>query len=182
MIATTSFHAFTLLKTLQTREISPVYALTTVSTILAGIVYGASLVFSRANERYWLRIAGIASLIVGLIGLSTIIWGLTSVSARVDGTIEKLDQWITLAGSIIPIFFIFNFFNERSAAKGLVRDGGLETVMGLATLVAMIAAPIIGIRFINEALWRNRNPDFVWEGARMLAAPFEARNFVNDAG
>jgi hypothetical protein len=82
----------------------------------------------------------------------------------VDGTIEKLDQWLTLAGSIVPIFFILNFFNERSAAKGLVRDGRLEMVMGLASLVVMIAAPIIGIRFINEALWRNRNPDFVWRG------------------
>ena len=31
-------------------------------------------------------------------------------------------------------------------------------------------------------MWRDRNPDFVWEGARTLAAPFEARNFVNDLG
>ena len=182
MIATTSFHAFSLLKTLQTREISPVYALTTVLTILAGIVYGVSLVFSRANERYWLRIGGIASFTVGILSLFTIVWGLTSVSARVDGTIEKLDQWLTIAGSIVPIFFILNFFSERSATKGLVRDGGLEMVMGLAALVVMIAAPIIGVRFINEALWRDRNPDFVGEGARMLAVSFDAGSFVNDAG
>jgi predicted esterase len=182
MIVISCFHAFSLFKTLQTHEITPMYALTTVLSILSGTVYGGTLVLSRANERYWLRIAGIASFVVGLIGLSTIIWGLTSVGARVDGTIEKLDQWLSLAGSIIPIFFILNFLNERSASKGLDADEGLSTVIGLAGLAAVVVAPIIGIRFINEALWRNSNPDFVWEGARMLAAPFEAKNFVSDQG
>jgi predicted esterase len=182
MIATSSLQAFALFTTLQTREITPVFALTTVLTISAGIVYGISLVFSRANERYWLRIAGIVSFLVGTIGLSTIIWGLTSVDARVDGTIEKLDQWLTMAASMIPFFFILNFISERSTTKSFVRDGGLETVMRLAALVLIIAVPFIGIRFVNEALWRDRNPDFVGEGARMLAAPFEAKHFVSDAG
>jgi len=182
VIVTSAIQAFSFLKILQTREITVVYALTTVLAILAGIVYGISLAFTKAKERFWLRIAGISFLLVGSLGLTTIIWGLTSLDARVDGTIEKLDQWQSIAQSIVPFFLILNFFNERSATKGLIREGGLEAVMGLAAFIALIAAPIIGARFINEALWRNQNPDFVGEGARKLAVPFEARNFVNDLG
>ena len=182
VIATSAIQVFSLLKILQTREITPFFALTTLLAILAGIVLGISLVFTKAKERYWLRIAGISFLLTGLLGLTTVVWALTSVDARLDGTIQKMDQWQSIAQCITPIFFILNFFNERSAAKGLVRDGGLETVMGLASLIAVAATPIIGLQYINEALWRNRNPDFVWEGARMLADPFEERNFVNDVG
>jgi predicted esterase len=180
--ATSIIQVFSLLKILQTHEITPFYALTTVLALSAGIVSGTSLVFSKAKERLWLRIAGISLLLSGLLGLTTIAWALISLDARVNGTIERLDQGQSIFQCVIPIFFILNFFNERSAAKGLVREGSLEAIMGLAFFSAIILTPILGMKFINEALWRKRNPDFVWEGARMLAAPFEARSYVNVLG
>ena len=182
VIATSSIQAFSFLKVLRTREITPVFALTTVSAILAASVFGISLLLSGTKERYWLRLAGISFFLIGVFALTTIVWGLTSVDARIDGTIEKLDQWQTLAQCIIPIFLILNFFNERSATKGVVRDGGLETFMGIAMLITLIVTPIVAMPFINEVLWRKSHPDFVWEGARMLAAPFDEGKFVSDAG
>ena len=182
VIATSVIQAFSFLKVLQTREMTPLFALTTVASILAGIVFGISLLFSKAKERYWLKIAGISFILIGLLGLSTIFLALASVDARLDGTIERLDQWMTMVQCIIPFFFILNFINERSTTKSFVREGRLEMVLGLVALVAFVAAPIVGIKFVNEALWRKRNPDFVWEGARMLAAPFEESRFVASSG
>jgi dienelactone hydrolase len=182
VVATSAIQAFSFLKVVQTREITPIFALTTVTAILAGIIFGTSLLFSKAKERYWLRIAGISFVLIGLLGLTIISLALSSLDARLDGTVERLDQWQTIVQCIIPIFLILNFINERSVAKSFSREGGLETIMGLAVLVAFTAAPIVGIKFVNEALWRKRNPDFVWEGARMLAAPFEESSFVGSSG
>ena len=182
VIATSTIQAFSFLWILRTREITAVFALTTVSAILATIVFGISLLLSKAKERYWLRFAGLSLFLVGIFSLTTIVWGLTSVDARVDGTIEKLDQWQTLAQCIIPIFFILNFFKERSATEAVTRQGGMETAMGIGTLIAFIAVPVVAMPFINEVLWRKSHPDFVWEGARMLAAPFDEGTFVNKQG
>jgi len=182
VIATSVIQAFSFLKVLQTREITPVFVLTTVAAILAGIIFGFSLLFSNAKERYWLKIAGISFVLIGLLGLTTIFLALSSLDARLDGTIERLDQWQTILQCIIPFCLTLNFINERSATKRFSREGGLETIIGLAVLVAFTAAPIVGIKFVNEALWRKRNPDFVWAGARMLAAPFEESSFVASSG
>ena len=182
VIATSTIQAFSFLKILQTREITPLFAVTTISAILGAIILGLTLLLSKARERYWLRFAGISLILVGVFGLSTIVWGLTSVDARVDGTVEKLDKWGTLAQCMIPIFLILNFVSERSALKGVARDTGLETVLGIATMVAFIAAPFVSMPFITEVIWRQRNPDFVWEGARMLAAPFDEGDFVSKQG
>lgn len=182
VIATSTIQAFSFLRTLRTHEITPLFALTTISAILASIIFGISLLFSNAKERYWLRLAGISLFLIGLFSLTTIVWGLTSVDARVDGKIEKLDQWQTFAQCIIPVFIIMNFVQERSSVKGPSRDGTLETIVGMTTLIAFIAAPVVGVPFVNETFWRKSHPEFVWEGARMLAAPFEEGSFVSPTG
>lgn len=182
VIVTSVIQAFSFLKVVRTHEITPVFAFTTVAAILAGIIFGTSLLFSKAKERYWMRIAGVSFILIGLLALTTIFLALSSLDARLDGTIERLDQWQTIVQCIIPIFLILNFINERSVTKSFSREGGLETIMGLAVLVAFTAAPIVSIKFVNEALWRKRNPDFVGEGARMLAAPFEESKFVSTSG
>lgn len=182
VVVTSTIQAFSFLKILRTHEITPFFALTTVISILTGVIFGITLLVSNAKERYWLRIAGIAFILVGLVGLATIVWGLTSLDARVDGTIEKLDQWQTIVQCVLPFLFVLNFASERSAAKSSVREGSLETIIGLAALIALVATPIVGMQFIKEALWRKNNPDFVGEGARMLAAPFDTGNFVNSEG
>ena len=110
VIATSVIQAFSFLKVLQTREMTPLFALTTVASILAGIVFGISLLFSKAKERYWLKIAGISFILIGLLGLSTIFLALASVDARLDGTIERLDQWMTMVQCIIPFFFHSQFY------------------------------------------------------------------------
>lgn len=182
VIATSTIQAFSFLRILRTHEITPLFALTTLSGILAAIIFGISLVLSKTKERFWLRVAGISLVLIGAFSLITIVWGLTSVDARVGGIIEKFDQWQTLAQCIVPIFFIVNFFRERSAIKGVERDGVLENILGMATLIAFIAAPIISLPFVNEVFWRKNHPDFVGEGAKALAAPFEAKNFVSPTG
>ena len=182
VIATSVIQTFSLLKILQTREITQVFAATTVIAIVAAIIFGLSLLLSPAKERYWLKITAISFIGAGVLGLTTIVWGLTSLDARVNGTIETLDKIQAIVQCIIPFFFMLNFINERSATKSFVREGGLETVIGLAALLALVGTAVIGMPFINEALWRKSNPDFVWEGARKLAAPFEEGRFVGTSG
>jgi dienelactone hydrolase len=176
------FHVFSIYKFLSTFEISPAYAMTSFLVIITGIVSGLSLTRSHARKKKWLFVGGVCQILIGVVSLSLIVWAIVSLNDRVDGTIERIDQWMSLAGCVVPLFFIFNFLEERSHAKALTREGLLETVIGIGVLVLIFSTPIFGFQFVNEGLARYRNPDFVWEGARKLASPFDEGRYVSDAG
>ena len=154
--------------------------------LVAGIVYAISLIFSRAGKRPWLKAAGVFMLIIDVVLLSALIWGMNSPEVQTNGTLEKIIQWISLAGSLGPVLFIMNFLGELKLLKAenphAPMRKSLENVLGLMGMIAFAFTVGFGVMLATESAslsnWINRGP----ERAQRLAEPFEAHTYVNSEG
>lgn len=169
---------------LLSREISMAYVIAAVLLPITGIVYALSLIFFAAVERKWLKRAGVFMLLLGIAMLISLWWALVSVSARVNGTIETFEQWISLVSSLIPILFILNFRDERvSAETGSASHADAASAMtAFAGFIVVIAAFIFVPRFATESLRPADHPGNIDKRLKKMAEPFEARAFVNNEG
>ena len=150
---TALFQSYLFYNVLTTRELTPSYLITTLLVLATGVLYALSLTFSRAGERLWLKAAGILQVVLGATMILSFTWAVVSVSARVNGTIETLEQWITLISGLIPVVFILNFLSERAtAAKTEAASAGIYTkVIGIASLIAFVSAFFFVPRFLLKA-------------------------------
>ncbi|HEX8037934.1 MAG TPA: dienelactone hydrolase family protein [Chryseosolibacter sp.] len=166
------------------RQLSPSYVIATVSLMATGISYALALIFSQAGRRQWLKIAGVAQLFLGALMLTSFVWAIASVSARVNGTIVMLEQCISVIGSLSPLLFVFNFMSERAAATdtGEVHAGNWEHAVGIAAIFAFAAACYFVPPFAVESLRSPDDPALIGEGLKRVAEPFEARTFAGSHG
>jgi predicted esterase/flagellar biosynthesis protein FliQ len=177
------FHFIIFYNTLKTKELSLYFFAAILIVMITGIVYGASLIFSKARERPWLKAAGVFVLVLALFSLASAIWAISSVSARANGSIARLEKWVSLIGSLVPLLFIVNFRNERATAKKVSSsdEDSLGTLLGLGALLSIVAALFFGSALAKETVRLLDNPN-VGEYAKKIAEPFEARTFVNSRG
>lgn len=78
------------------------------------IPYGVSLIFSKASERIWLRVAGISITVIS-VTLLAVFW-LFSFQHIQPGTLEAVNKWLYILTSLVPVLFIFNFWQELKGA------------------------------------------------------------------
>ena len=169
---------------LLSHEISIAYTVATLLFVVIGIGYALSLIFSSSSDRRWLKTAGVLMLVIGLASLFSLSWALASVSARVNGTIETFEQWITLLSSLIPILFILNFWEEKASAETerASQPDGWSAMTAFVGFIIMVAALFILPRFVVEGMRPADHPDNISEGLKEIAEPFEARTFVDSHG
>ncbi|HEY9486679.1 MAG TPA: peptidase [Chryseosolibacter sp.] len=162
------------------------YLITAFLAMTTSILYGASLIFSDAGERLWLKAGGAFTLIFYLLIMLSLIWGMNSHEVMANGTVERIHQWVGVAGSFLPLFFMANFLTEIGASgkedKNLSRSKSWETLMitiGITAIVAALyLAPALSTERNSISSWINRGP----ERAEELAKPFEAGRYVNSKG
>lgn len=178
------FHFIAIYQILTEREMSGYYFFTTLIVQGTSILNAITLIFSDAGRRSWLKAAGVFSLFFGIVSMIIFIWAITSVDARLNGTIQKAEQWMSLIGSFVPVLFIMNFLHERSTAKkgNTSSQESLTVTMGIVACVAVVSTLIIGPRLAFQRMEISRNPNNVSEDLRILARPFEARTYVNGHG
>lgn len=171
-------------KLLTTRDLSGYYIVATLALMGMGIVYAVSLLVTQAGKNPWLKAAGVFLLLQGLASVVTFVWAIGSVSARVNGTITRIDQWVSLIANLTPLLFLMHFRVERATAEkgNATQQESLEGIMGLAGMVAVVATLILVPRVIGESIGLSRNPNLVSEGAQTVAGPFRARTYVNTTG
>ena len=165
------------------REIMSYLPFTFMATMGAGIIlYGLSLIFSAAGNRPWLKIAGICIFFLDLFLLITGVWALQTGDIETKITMEKYQQWASLAGNIIPLLFILNFWSEQQEEKEQSAQTTLQksfyAFMGVAGTIALFFALVSGQNLAGEANWFVQQP----VRAPKVAQPFEARTYVNSAG
>ncbi len=171
-------------KLLSTRDFTGYY----ISVILVlrgtGVLYAISLIFSQAGKRPWLKAAGVALFFLGLFVIFSFVLAISSVGARVNGTITTFEQWESVISSLVPVLFIMNFRTEKTEAQNATTDRqeSFEGIVGLAGIIAMAATLYFVPRVALESIRLSDNPDYVSEGAKMMAEPFEARTYVNKYG
>lgn len=169
---------------LHSREISMAFVIASLLLPVTGIVYALSLIFSAAVKERWLKTAGILMLVLGIAMATSLWWALASVSARVNGTIETFEQWISLVSSLVPALFILNFREEKARAEtaGTSQSFGFNEMVAFAAVIVIVAAFIFIPRFTTESLRPADHPDNISEQLKKIAAPFEARVFVGSDG
>jgi hypothetical protein len=150
--------------------------------LCAGILFALSLIFSGNKEKFWLKIAGIYMLGIGLILLSTVIWN-TSVQ---PGTLEKITQWASLAANLIPVLLIMHFITEIKLLKPedpeseFIDDktNKLYVVKIIACIIIIPLGILLTYQCAMQVYWGKRN----FESTKALARLFEARMYVNSKG
>jgi hypothetical protein len=153
-------------------------------TLLTGIVYGVSLVPSPAGERPWLRAAGILLIVLETFLLIVVVAFTQQALNYVE--VERIHQWTSLAGMLIPAFFTLNFLRELEAKKqenpDLVVNPTMKIIMLCMGVLAFVASMIVGLTFFSESMgaiaWNKQAP----ERTQRLAEPFEPRTFVGSNG
>ncbi len=157
-----------------------------VATMVTGIVYGGSLAFSASGKRRWLKTAGLSFLLLKLMLAAVFTWSVTSQDALRFETTEKIVQWLSFVGSLIPIPYILNFLSELKTLKTenpeATRQPAMETAWGIVGLIAIVAAASIGGKLFTEKYWLLNWINRGTENALKLAKPFDARTYVNSKG
>jgi pimeloyl-ACP methyl ester carboxylesterase len=156
--------------------------------LVTSIAYATSLIFSDAGSKWWLKVAGVTSLIIGSVLTLSLVWVLTAPDPTKQQLVERIHQWLVLLGSIIPVFYILNFVEERkvfpreTAGSPPPPNRFLETAMIFASVIALGSILFIAPKLIQDSsgviAWNNDAP----ERAMRLAEPFEARIFVSKDG
>jgi pimeloyl-ACP methyl ester carboxylesterase len=138
-----------------------------------GIVYGASLIFLRAENKRWLKIAGALMVVNELILLFPLVWGVTQ-------------SWTAFTGCLVPVPFILHFSGE-------IRKGGTNNtdrpawkyaghIAGALATVSLSLTLISGIMISSESYfslyWSNQNFQQTGELAKLC----DPEIFVNSKG
>jgi pimeloyl-ACP methyl ester carboxylesterase len=150
------------------------------------ILYAITLIFSHSGKRPWLKAGGVFTLIYYVLIMFSVIWGLNSREVMANGTIEKIQQWAGLAGTLLPVFFVANFLAEvrtlpKEDADATMHKSwdGLMIITGATAIVAAFFIwPELSSEKTGLARWLNRSLDM----ARHYAEPFDARTYVNSKG
>ncbi len=174
-------HAIVTYEIIRTHEISALFIAATFGLILAEFVHALCILLSRTRARIWLRIAGVYSLLHSLALVFIFSRAFVSLGDRVNGSLERLDQWIGLASALIPFFFLLNYISERREAER-TEDDTAAGYVGYTFLVAITCFVIFSPKLIAQSIAASKDMHGISEWAKEVAKPFDARVFVNERG
>ena len=99
------------------RLLETVFYPSIVAANAVGVLYGIGLIFSKAGERKWLRVAGIVTILNSLVYISVILWFTILPEVRHSPTVLNIWEWHSFLHAIIPMLFIMNFLDESEEFK-----------------------------------------------------------------
>jgi dienelactone hydrolase len=163
----------------QFERFHPLVAMTALGT---SFVYSLTLIFSKAGQRFWLKMAGIVGLILALNLLTFLLLAQSSPEAWPRVRMEKIGQWANLASLLLPVLYILNFRDELKALeptkKTNLTNQLSESFLGLMGILALGAILFFGFRLSLQGYKATH----VSAAARTLANQFEARTYVSRSG
>jgi len=164
------------------RLLETVFYPSIIAANVVGVLYGICLIFSKAGERKWLRVAGIVTIVNSLVYISVILWFTISPEVRYSPTVLNIWEWHSFLHAIIPMLFIMNFLDELKNLNVQEEENKnitfSKSLMALAVIGALILPFIFGFRMAGQTLATHElNP-----AAVKLAQTFEARTYVNSNG
>jgi len=156
-------------------------------TIIATMVLGASLIFSEAGKKPWLKVAGIFILIFGVVLVSAGTADLLAQDLNTKVTLQNILKWASVGYPLSSVFFLGNFVSE---VRSLKHESGTEKIpevlyggLSLGAFAAIVAVFFIGEKLLEESnsflSWQEGNKTF---GQDVLARHYEARVFIKGKG
>lgn len=157
----------------------PLAALASLGTSLA---YSLTLIFSKAGQRFWLKIAGIWGAILALILLVFFLLARSSPETLPRETLAKISQWTSITSLLLPVLYILNFRDEIKALgspkKTNLTNQFSENFLGLLGVLALGATLFFGFKIALQGYEATH----VSASVQVLAKQFEARTYVNPQG
>ena len=124
----------------------------------ANIVFGLALIFSDAGKRYWLKLTGIYSFLIGIVLLAAAVWYINSSEAQRLLTLEQIYKWASLAGWIGPVLLMMNFLSEqkqlRSEEEDSVPSQKWEGLMAITRAIALFGTLFFALKLTGETVGR----------------------------
>lgn len=138
-----------------------------------GIVYGASLIFLKAENKRWLKIAGAFMVVIELILLFPLVWSINV-------------SWASFVGCLIPVPFILHFSGELRKGRTDNTDlpawkyaGNIAGALGTVCLsLTLISGIVISTESYSSVYWSNRSFQLTKELAKLC----DPGIFVNSKG
>jgi len=167
-------------------ELQSYYLISYQIVLITNILLALSLIFTKAGKRIWLRIAGIAGVLVFSILLATFVRTMNSQDMAFRAAMEKVLIWTLFSGILVSFFLIMNFLKELNLLKDEQADKiqlkGLNVSMLISGVLALSLMMYFGGRLASESqnivnYFNNRA-----DRAAILARPFEARIYVSTQG
>ena len=124
----------------------------------ASIVFGLALIFSDAGKRYWLKLMGIYSFLVGIVLMAAAVWYFNSTDNGKLLTLEQVYKWASLVSWIGPGLFMMNFLSEQKQLRPEREDSVLsqkwEGVMAITRAVVLFATLFFALKLAGETVSR----------------------------
>jgi len=162
-------------------EIEQYYTLVVILALGLGVVYATTLVFSKSGENPWLKGMGIYMLLVGGFSVYVLVLSLQAPMVPPSDTITQLSQWLSLAGSLIPVPLIVLFNAEMNSLKaeevGLTERKSPDFMYAVGGITFLITL-VLGVQISHQSYSKTH----ISPRIRAMAEPFEARSYVNNDG
>jgi hypothetical protein len=138
-----------------------------------GIVYGASLIFLKVENKRWLKIAGAFMVVIELILLFPLVWSTTQ-------------SWISFTACLIPVPFILHFSGEFRKGRTDNTDlpawkyaGNIAGALGTVSLsLTLLSGIMISSESYSSLYWSNKS----FQQTKELAKLCDPGIFVNSKG
>lgn len=164
------------------KEFERYHPLAAMAALGTSFVYSLTLIFSKAGQRFWLKMAGIVGLIVAGILLTSFLLSQSSPEAWPRARMEKIGQWANLASLLLPVSYILNFRDEikvlEPTEKTNLTNQLSENFLGLVSILALGATLFFGFRIVVQGYKATH----VSAAVQTLANQFEARTYINARG
>lgn len=156
---------------------NPIYIL----SLGAGLLFGISLVFSKAGKNPWLRGMGIFILIIGVLSVYVLNLSLNALPGPPNSIIIQMTQWISLAASVEFVPLIMFFYTELKASKSNTETSvpyqyseSLTGLGGINVLLILVFGVMVGF----QSYWSmHASPN-----TKAMAESVEAENYINSEG
>jgi hypothetical protein len=154
--------------------------------LIASISFAATLIFTNAGERPWIKTAGVFMLICYTLLASVFVAGLLSPPFFATETFTQIERWTSRAVNLVPVFFIMNFRSELQSSavvdQPVDRQTPSDTVFGALAMVALLSALTLGLHVAKESYWNVDWQKKAPEKNKELVKDFETRMYVRSRG
>ena len=140
------------------RELTSYYMSAHRIVVGANIVFGLALIFSDAGKRYWLKLMGIYSFLVGTVLMAAAVWYINSTENQKLLTLEQVYQWASLVSWIGPVLLMMNFLSEQKQL-GPEREDSVpsqkwDVVMAITRAIVLFATLFFALKLTGETVSR----------------------------
>lgn len=144
------------------------------------LLWGLSVVFTKAGEKRWLRLSGILAIFFAILLASLFYLYFQTSEGTTKVLIDKISRWVTLCEVIAPLCLVIHFRLENKRLA-VADDAPAKTAPALLKLAAFIGLLFLGFNFSVEAFSRAR-PYKPSSTELRRSKLVEAHNFVDKSG